>query len=222
MSGIEAGRDAEAGIRIEAIVLAAGLSTRFGGQKLLADVGGEPLIRRTVSGILESRVAGVTVVVGADAEAVRDALAGLDVAFTLNPDHAAGMGTSIAAGVRTLAGTVDAAVIALGDQPVAHALIDALIEAFVSEASPIAPLRVRDIVIPEFGGVRAPPVLFGRSWFGALEVLTGDSGARGIVEANPALVSVLAMEGRAPPDIDTRADHAAFTGDPPGGYANDD
>jgi CTP:molybdopterin cytidylyltransferase MocA len=147
----------------------------------------------------------VRVVLGASPEGVREALAGLRVAFTPNPDHTAGMGTSIAAGVRAVAAGCEAVVIALGDQPTAGSLIDRLIDEFMAGRGPI--------VVPEFEGVRTPPALFGRSCFAELASLEGDKGARGFIAENPALVSVLAMEGRAPPDIDTRSDAEAFEPD---------
>jgi molybdenum cofactor cytidylyltransferase len=190
---------------IEAIVLAAGSSTRFGGQKLVSTVGGMPLIRRTVTWILDSKVRGVRVVLGASSEAVREALRGLRVAFTPNPDHAAGMGKSIAAGVLAVPADCDAVVIALGDQPAAGSLIDRLMDEFLAGRGPI--------VVPEFEGVRTPPALFGRACFPALASLKGDTGARGFIAENPALVRVLAMEGSAPPDIDTRPDAEAFDRD---------
>jgi len=187
---------------IAAIVLAAGSSRRFGSQKLLADVGGQPMIRRTVLNILASAVDVVLVVVGADDEAVRGALGGLDVAFIHNPRHAHGMGTSIAAGIRSLSGDVTAALLALGDQPtVGAALVDALIDAFRDD---------RPIVAPEFDGVIVPPVLFGRALFGALGALEGDTGARGVIEADRSLVRVVAMKGPPPPDVDSPADRLAL------------
>jgi molybdenum cofactor cytidylyltransferase len=188
--------------RIDAVVLAAGSSTRFGGQKLVADVGGVPLIRRTVEGILETKVREVRVVTGASEAEVRDALRGLRVAFTSNPEHAAGMGMSISAGVSAVPADCDAVVVVLGDQPTAGTLIDRLVDEFVASRAPI--------VVPEFEDVRGPPALFGRECFGALMSLAGDTGARAFIAENPALVRVLAMEGRAPPDIDTRADAQAF------------
>lgn len=165
-----------------------------------------PLVRRTVTGVLGTGVREVRVVTGADEEDVRAALLGLRVAFTSNRVHAAGMGTSISAGVRALAADCDAVVVTLGDQPTSGAVIDGLIDAYIEGGSPI--------VVPEFRGVRGPPVLFGRECFDALMSLEGDTGARGYVAENPALVRVLAMEGDAPPDIDTRSDAEAFeTGD---------
>lgn len=183
-------------------MLAAGRSTRYGSQKLLAGLGGEPLVRRTVRGVLDSGVDGVVVVTGSAAEGVRSALAGLPVGFVHNAAFADGMGRSIAAGVQSLPEKVDAAVIVPGDQPNAGALIGRLIDAWSEDGEPI--------VILEFEGVRVPPVLFAKSRFPELTRLTGDAGARSIVEADPSLVRIVTMEGPPPPDIDTPADRRAF------------
>ncbi len=191
------------GSRIVAIVLAAGRSTRFGTQKLISDAGGRPLVRRTVVGVLDSAVDGVTVVTGADAQAVRAALGGLDVDFVHNLEYGRGMGSSIATGVRSLGAEVDAVVIVLGDQPTSGGpVLDTLISAYRSCDRPI--------VVPEFAGVRTPPVLFGRALFARLAGLSGDRGARRITEVAPELVAVVSLAGPPPPDIDTRADLQAL------------
>ena len=76
---------------IAAIVLAAGRSTRMGGpNKLLADIGGKPMVRRVVEAALASRARPILVVTGHQADSLRAALAGLDVTFVDNPDYAAG------------------------------------------------------------------------------------------------------------------------------------
>jgi molybdenum cofactor cytidylyltransferase len=73
-------------MRIAAIVLAAGRSTRMGAaNKLLADVDGRPMVRVAVEAALASQARPVLVVTGHQPDAVRAALAGLDVAFVGNP-----------------------------------------------------------------------------------------------------------------------------------------
>lgn len=100
-----------------AIVLAAGMSTRMGAiNKLLIEIDGVPMIRRTVQACLEACDAPVTVVTGFQAGAVERALAGLALNCVFNPIFEAGQKTSVAAG---LVAAPDARVtlIALGDQP---------------------------------------------------------------------------------------------------------
>lgn len=191
---------------VAAVVLAAGSSRRFGSQKLVARLGGEAVIRRTVRRVLESALDPVTVVVGADAGAVAGALTGLPVDIVRNEAHSAGMGRSIAEGIRSLPATVQAVVVVLGDQPGIRArTIDALVDVWQGDAGAI--------VAVEFDGTRVPPVLFGRDYFPALERLTGDRGARAIIEAHHDHVRVVAMEGPILRDIDTPADLEAIDED---------
>ncbi len=102
-----------------------------GTNKLLATIGGKPLVRMAVEAALASHAAPVTVVTGHDAGAVESALTGLAVAFAHNPNYAAGLSTSLRAGLAALPAGVDGVVVMLADMPdVGPAVIDRLIEAF--------------------------------------------------------------------------------------------
>lgn len=157
--------------RVTAIVLAAGKSSRMGANKLLADVNGEPMIRRTVMAVVQA--ADQTVVVtGRDREAVESALDGVPVSFVHNPDFEHGLSTSLRRGVGALPAEADAAVIALGDMPLVTAeTLRRLIAAY-------NPAEHRSICVPVYKGERGNPVLWGRQHFEALAGLEGDKGAR--------------------------------------------
>ena len=95
---------------IAAIVLAAGRSTRMGAaNKLTADIGGKPMVRCVVEAALASAASPVLVVTGHQAADVRAALAGLAVAFVDNPDYAAGLSTSLKAGIAAVPDAADSA-----------------------------------------------------------------------------------------------------------------
>ncbi len=166
-----------------AVVLAAGASNRMGSKnKLLADLAGEPVLRRTVSNVLSSRLRPVIVVTGFEAERVGRALAGLPVNLVHNAGFAEGMATSLAAGIAAVPEGVDGAVICLGDMPlIKNDVINALIDAY-------APENNRTIAVPVHAGRRGHPVLWARRYFVDLQHLTGDSGARGLLEDNVACV----------------------------------
>ncbi|MBV8472012.1 MAG: NTP transferase domain-containing protein, partial [Hyphomicrobiales bacterium] len=93
---------------IGAIVLAAGRATRFragGGaesSKLVASLGGEPLVRHAARAALASRARPVVAVTGHAREDIKAALAGLDVVFAHNPDYASGLASSLKAGIAAL------------------------------------------------------------------------------------------------------------------------
>jgi molybdenum cofactor cytidylyltransferase len=103
---------------IGAIVLAAGASERFGAEnKLLADIGGEPLVRRVVQGLLRGSIADIIIVTGHERALVETALDTLPVRFVHNENWTSGMASSIVAGVAALPASVDGAYIVPGDMP---------------------------------------------------------------------------------------------------------
>jgi molybdenum cofactor cytidylyltransferase len=184
---------------VAAIILAAGRSTRMGGpNKLLAELGGKPLVRIVTEQALASKASGVTVVTGHQAEQVEKALAGLKVKFVRNPDFAEGLAGSVKAGIAAVPDDADGAVICLGDMPLISAdLIDRLIEAF-------APDRGNLIAVPVSDGRRGNPVLWSRRFFNELMTLDGDIGARHLIARHGEAVAEVPVEGHgAFLDIDT-------------------
>jgi molybdenum cofactor cytidylyltransferase len=186
---------------ISAIVLAAGLSRRMGRAKLLLDLGGQPVIRRSVAP-LAGVVDDVIVVTGTEDSGVRDALAGLPVRFVVNPNPQDGQGSSIACGARALGASTRATFIVLGDQPrLPLDVMASLVRAFERSGKPI--------VAPVYrGGVQGNPVLFGAELFSELTVLGGDGGARAVVNARPERVERVMVDAAMPADLDTPEDYA--------------
>lgn len=162
--------------QVAAVILAAGLSSRMGGDnKLLADLNGRPVLRHTVENVLASRARLVVVVTGHQADQVQDVIQDLPVTICFNPDFADGMATSLCTGIAALSEDVSGALILLGDMPlIGGDIIDALIEAFEARSS-------QTIAVPVIGGKRGHPVLWGRGHFGALLQLSGDHGARALL-----------------------------------------
>jgi molybdenum cofactor cytidylyltransferase len=184
---------------VAAIILAAGRSTRMGGpNKLLAELGGKPLVRIVTEQVLASKAKSVTVVTGHQAGEVEKALRGLNVTFVHNPDFADGLASSVKTGIAAVPAKVDGAVVCLGDMPLISAdLIDRLIEAF-------APDRGNLIAVPVSDGRRGNPVLWSRRFFRELMTLDGDIGARHLIARHSEAVAEVPVEGRgAFLDIDT-------------------
>jgi len=187
------------GRRIGAVVLAAGRSTRMGGpNKLLAEVGGRPLVRIAVEQALASRARPVVVVTGHQHEQLEAALAGLPVTFVHNPNYAQGLSTSLKAGIAALPSEVDGAIVCLGDMPQVDAgLIDRMIAAFDSEKGAL-------VVVPTIAGKRGNPVVWSRRFFADLSHLDGDVGARHLIGSYPEAVVEVPVTGRAAfVDVDT-------------------
>jgi len=191
--------EAPAGRKAAAIVLAAGRSTRMGGpNKLLADVGGRPMVRIAVEQALASKARPVIVVTGHQRERVEEALAGLPVTFVHNPDFAQGLSTSLKAGVAALPQEADGVIVCLGDMPqVDAALIDRLISGFDPERGAL-------VVVPTIAGKRGNPVVWSRRFFAELAGLDGDVGARHLIATYPEAVVEVPVDGNAAfTDIDT-------------------
>ena len=166
-------------LNIAAIVLAAGRSTRMGAaNKLTADIGGEPMVRRVVRAVLSSAAAPVLVVTGHQADDVRAALAGFAVAFVHNPDFAAGLSSSLKAGIGAVPDNCDGALVLLGDMPqISAAHLDRLMAAFAAEGRSV-------IVVPTHEKRRGNPVLWPRAHFAEMLRLEGDAGAKRLLTAH--------------------------------------
>jgi len=189
----------ERGRRVAAIVLAAGRSTRMGGpNKLLAEVGGRPLIRIAVEGALASKARPVIVVTGHQRDRIEETLKGLPVTFAHNPDFAQGLSTSLRAGIAAVPADVDGVVVCLGDMPQIEAsLIDRLIAAFDPERGAL-------VVVPTVDSKRGNPVVWSRRFFTDLVTLEGDVGARHLIGGYPEAVAEVPVTGQATLiDIDT-------------------
>jgi len=181
---------------IAGILLAAGLSTRFGRQKLLQPYRGELLVRKTARCFLDAGLQPVVAVVS-NAPAFGDALAGLPVTMVENPNPEDGVSASIAIGLRALPETSSAALIGVADQPYLTAdAIQALLDAFL-------PGR---IVVPRFGDHRGNPPVFDRRFFVDLMQLRGDRGGQVVVNAHPEAVVEVSLAEEIGADVDRPED----------------
>jgi molybdenum cofactor cytidylyltransferase len=187
------------GRRVAALVLAAGRSTRMGAiNKLIAEIGGKPLVRIAAEQALASRAKPVIVVTGHEREKVEAALSGLPVRLVHNPDYAEGLGTSLKAGIAAVPGDADGAIVCLGDMPQVDAtLIDKLLSAFDPERGAL-------VVVPSIDGRRGNPVVWSRRFFPDLMSINGDIGARHLIgNYTEAVVEVPVAGEAALTDVDT-------------------
>src|SRR5262249_30872603 len=131
---------------------------------------------RVVDEILSSKARPVIVVTGHQEEEVRAALKGRSVSFAHNPDFEEGMSTSLRVGVRAISEESEGAIICLGDMPLVRGRhLDALIRAFDPEGE-------ATIYAPTYERKRGNPVLWARRHFAEVGALSGDVGARGLLE----------------------------------------
>ena len=184
--------------QVQAVLLAAGRSSRMGGSnKLLALFDGEPLVRRTAARVLAAKTAGTVLVTGYQRELVEEALQGLDLVLVHNPDFAEGLSTSLKAGIAAVPVSADGVLVVLGDMPgVTSDDIDRLIGVFRASGG-------ASIVRAAYDGKRGNPVILPRSLFAAVADLHGDTGARHLVEAGDVDVIDVDIGPGAAVDVDT-------------------
>lgn len=174
--------------RIAAVILAAGLSSRCPGNKLLQTIAGKPVVRYVVEAAIASKAIGVLVVVGHDAEKLSEVLSGLPVAIVNNAQYASGLSSSLRCAVQQAPADSDGLLVLLGDMPfVTAAVIDDLIEQF-------DPTHGHEICVPMAKGRQGNPVLWGRRFFAELTSMTGDNGGKSIIGLHRKFVVELDVE----------------------------
>ena len=188
---------------IAALVLAAGRSTRFeGGNKLLADVAGQPMLRRVLSAVAASKAQEIVLVTGDNGSRMIAAAGPGRWRAVSNPTPELGLSSSICAGLSALGDGTGGALIVLADMPgVSSALIDALIAAFDAKDG-------NAIVYPvASNGQQGHPVLWPSALFDELNSLTGDTGAKALLSKYAHLVvTVPVSDNAAFHDVDTVED----------------
>jgi len=180
---------------IAGLLLASGASRRFGADKLLAPLDGRPVVRWSAEALVGA-VDELVVVVREDASQVRAALAGLPIRWSVNREADRGMSSAIRAGIAALPMHAEAAIVALGDQP----LVDRHVVARLVDRWRAHRARA---VQPRYDDGPGHPVLFDATLFPALSALEGDVGARAVLDALGDALDVVAIAGTRPIDIDT-------------------
>ncbi|MFE5186365.1 NTP transferase domain-containing protein [Streptomyces sp. NPDC056628] len=189
---------------VAGLLLAAGGGRRLGGRpKALLEHRGRPLVEHAAGVLRAGGCARVHVVLGARAADVRQR-ARLDGCLLVeNPEWAEGMGSSLRAGLDSLADAdARAALVMLVDQPgIGPEAVARVLSAYRDESS---------LVSAAYDGVRGHPVLFGAAhWAGVSAAATGDRGARGYLGEHADSVALVECGDVAEPyDIDTEADLA--------------
>ncbi len=187
---------------IFAVVLAAGASTRFGRTKQLEQFEGMSLAAGTVRKAESVFGARSVLVTGKDWQEVAASCKPLTGYFVINDDYETGLASSIACGVRSVAESADAILLMLADLPLVT------IE-HLSELVTVWAESPHSIVASEFEDSLGPPIVFPKSDFEALMRLSGDRGARPIIDANRDRVLAIACE-EAAFDIDRPEDLAGI------------
>jgi len=182
---------------IAGVLLAGGDSSRLGASKQLVEFAGEPLILRAARAATELCTAGLVVVTGAVHEPIEAALAGTSVTVARNPEWREGIGASIRCGVCATDARADAFLLLLCDQPwVGSEELAELIAAWRAAPDSIAAAG--------YAGCHGVPAVFPARFRQRLIDLSGDRGARALIDAADDL-TVVDMPAAAF-DIDTPED----------------
>ena len=186
---------------VSAVVLAAGMSTRMGRNKLLLTFRDKPLVVHAVDTLLASKAGEIIVVLGHESQKVWDQLEDYAgpvsnggqrrrVRLVKNPDYRDGLSTSVRTGVQAVSPEAEAIMIYLADQPLLEpADVDRIIAAFAT-----AKVNDKMIVVPFFKGERGNPVLLDASLRDSILGIVGDVGCKGVIKRYPEKVYAIEME----------------------------
>ena len=164
---------------IAAVILSAGESSRMGRPKALLPIGSQTFIEKIVGALRQAGLENIIVILGYDAEAMRQKITHLPVTILVNPDYRKGQLSSLRVAIRHLLANdrCSGLLVHLVDHPyIDAALVNLLIERFDGSGKLIA--------VPRFHGKRGHPVIFARSLFNELLNAPEDQGAKAVVNAH--------------------------------------
>ena len=162
---------------ISAILLAAGQSKRMDGEnKLTKKINGISLVKHSIKNILSSSVNELIVVIGYQREIIEKLIDKNEkIKIIFNKDFESGMASSIKTGIDNLSEKTEAFFICLGDMPmISHDIYDQLIKSKDN----------KEIIVPTYKGQQGNPVLFNKSMKEKIINISGDVGAKKILELN--------------------------------------
>ena len=184
---------------VAGVLLAAGMSSRMGKNKLFVELAGKSLLRRAVDTATGAGLRPILVVLGHERERAQAELEGLSCQVVANPDYVRGMNTSLQKGIAAVPRSAAAAVVMLADMPfVSAAMIRELIERWREAGTPLA--------ISSYGGVMAPPTLYGRALFSEIDALDGDGCGKRVIQRHRGEAVEVEWPAQALTDLDLPED----------------
>lgn len=167
---------------IAGVLLAAGFGSRFGGNKLLQEVNGQPLVSYGVAALTPCDR---TVAVVREDDALLSLLSALEVDHVINAYPERGIGYSIACGVQAASQSQGWCLLPADMPLVRPAITQLLVDALRSGAM---------LTAPQYRGRRGHPVGFSQRFFSALSVLDGDVGARSIIAQHVGQLTLISSQ----------------------------
>jgi molybdenum cofactor cytidylyltransferase len=188
------------------IILAAGLSKRFGRNKLLEKIDGSPIIERVARSAVTSKADEVIVVLGHEAQKIKGVLKDVDCKFVFNENFEIGQSSSVKAGLNSIMGYAEALMVLPGDIGlISFKAINMVIEEYVRSRSPI--------VVASYQGRSGHPILFGHSLFSQIMNINEETmGLKAILNRNRGLIKkVETNSSEVLIDFDTEEDFQRFS-----------
>jgi molybdenum cofactor cytidylyltransferase len=183
---------------LQALILAAGASTRFGSPKQLVRLDGRPMLHAVLSRAVEVAGHSVSVVLGANAAVLAPLLSHSPAAIVINRDWESGMASSIRAGLARIPGTVDGVMILLADQP-------AVTTEDLRRLAGSWRRQTDYIAVAQYSGTVGVPAIFPQWCLRELAELRGDRGAQSLLARHSDRLVRVPMPSAAT-DIDTPED----------------
>jgi molybdenum cofactor cytidylyltransferase len=184
------------------VILAAGASTRLGKPKQLLQYRGKTLLAHAINEAVNSNADAIVVILGKNADQFKKEIDDRKVRVAVNSSWEEGMASSLRLGLGTLLNDkpyIDAVIFMVCDQP--HVLSSILNDLIITQQK-----TTKQIVTCNYGDSIGPPALFHKKYFKDLMKLSGDTGARKIIQENMNdMTTILFPEGEI--DIDTEEDY---------------
>ena len=180
-------------LRIGCLVMAAGCGSRFGRNKLEAEVGGKTLLRRALEAVPAREFCHVTVVTQYDEAAALAESFGFDVVRNDRPED--GLSRTVRLGTAAMA-DCDAILYQVADQPL-------LRQESIAQEVALFRRHPASIVGLGHGGVRGNPCIFPRRFFRELMALSGDTGGSAVIRRHPGDLLLYEVPAAELHDVDT-------------------
>lgn len=192
-------------MKIGVMILAAGAASRMGKAKMLLPCNGQSILEHIIAELKALQPQAICLVTGKYHEAISQTINDQAITLVYNEQWNQGMGGSVQTGMKALlqqCPDLDLVWIVVGDQPFLHRSV-------LQEMLHRQQQTQKGIVAAQYNGVKGTPVLFGAGYFNALQKLSGDKGARVILQEHPEDIATVAFpEGEL--DIDTPEDYERF------------
>ncbi|MFJ7683977.1 nucleotidyltransferase family protein [Peribacillus butanolivorans] len=192
-------------LKVGAVILAAGMSTRMGKPKLLLPLNGQPLFKYTLKATVDASLQPIVLIAGHYIEEIRHYTHDLeDIEIIYNQNYANGMASSLKIGIQAVKKDVDAVMVFLADQPlVSKSIVQLLIDHY--KAHKHEGIR---IVRSKYKEDLGHPILFDAELFNEFDSIDGEQGGKEIIKKYTRLTKIISFDNQMwGMDVDTPEDY---------------